>query len=181
MPDLSLLLAPIRAEDWRAVHSWARLPEASRYQVWGPSTEEQTREFVAGAVAHWDENPQRVLTHAVWLDGEVVGLGTLKIHSEQHRQGELSYATHPKVWGRGVGTAIGRELLRIGFVERNLHRIAGTCEPRNIGSRRILEKLGMTHEGRAREVQLISDGWRDSELFSILAHEWEPSGERGVR
>jgi len=32
--------------------------------------------------------------------------------------------------------------------------------------------LGMTYEGKLRHTMLIRDGWRDSELFSILEDEW---------
>ncbi|GAA2687950.1 hypothetical protein GCM10010412_076250 [Nonomuraea recticatena] len=79
---------------------------------------------------------------------------------------------HPRFWGQGVGTEIGRELLSRGFEELDLHRIYATCDPRNLGSARVLSKLGMTWEGRHRHTTLIRDGWRDSELFSILEEEW---------
>jgi RimJ/RimL family protein N-acetyltransferase len=32
----------------------------------------------------------------------------------------------------------------------------------------------MTYEGRLRHTLLIRDGWRDSEIFSILDNEWRP-------
>jgi RimJ/RimL family protein N-acetyltransferase len=52
-----------------------------------------------------------------------------------------------------------------------LHRIYATCDPRNVASARVLGKLGMTHEGRHRHTALLRNGWRDSEVFSILDHE----------
>lgn len=36
----------------------------------------------------------------------------------------------------------------------------------------VLGKLGMTHEGRHRHTVWIRDGWRDSDVFSILDQEW---------
>lgn len=71
-----------------------------------------------------------------------------------------------------MGTAIGGELLTRGFGPLGLHRIHATCDPRNLASARVLAKLGMTHEGRHRHTALIRDGWRDSEVFSILDEEW---------
>ncbi|MEE1736224.1 GNAT family protein [Streptomyces sp. BE147] len=110
--------------------------------------------------------------YAACLDGELVGIGELKVRNLAHRQGEISYLVHPRVWGRGVGTVIGRELLSRGFGLIGLHRIYATCDPRNVASARVLGKLGMTHEGRHRHTALIRDGWRDSEVFSILDQEW---------
>ncbi|GEM_PF-3054096 len=43
---------------------------------------------------------------------------------------------------------------------------------RNVGSYKVLEKIGMTKEGRIREDLLLKDGWRDSLLYSILEQEW---------
>jgi [ribosomal protein S5]-alanine N-acetyltransferase len=36
----------------------------------------------------------------------------------------------------------------------------------------VLRKIGMTFEGRLRHTMEIRDGWRDSNIFSILADEW---------
>jgi [ribosomal protein S5]-alanine N-acetyltransferase len=59
-----------------------------------------------------------------------------------------------------------------GFAELGLHRVFGTCDPRNVASARVLRKLGMTHEGHMRHTALIRDGWRDSDLYALLEHEW---------
>lgn len=74
----------------------------------------------------------------------------------------LSYIVHPRVWGQGIGTKIGRQLLAHGFGELGLHRIHATCDPRNLGSSRVLSKIGMTHEGRLCRTALLHDGRRDS-------------------
>jgi [ribosomal protein S5]-alanine N-acetyltransferase len=34
----------------------------------------------------------------------------------------------------------------------------------------------MHYEGRMRETTLIRDGWRDSDLYSVLADEWHGDG-----
>jgi RimJ/RimL family protein N-acetyltransferase len=70
-----------------------------------------------------------------------------------------------------VATAAARHLIQIGFGEHNLHRIFATCDPRNTASAAVLRRLGMHYEGRMRETALIRDGWRDSDLYSLLAHE----------
>ncbi|TDC10168.1 N-acetyltransferase [Streptomyces sp. 8K308] len=167
-------LERIEFTDWRDVHAWARLPEACRYQPWGPNTEEQTRAFVRAAVEAWTHRPQGRFAFVARRHGAVVGMGELRIRSVPQRQGEISYIVHPRAWGAGTGTAIGRGLLRHGFETLGLHRIHATCDPRNLASARVLRKLGMTWEGRHRQVALIRDGWRDSEVFGILEDEWPP-------
>ena len=129
-------------------------------------------EFVLGAMEAAGSSPRVRFAFAAWLDGELIGTGELNVRDREHRQGEIGYLVHPRVWGRGVGTAIGRELLELGFGEVGLHRIFATCDPRNVGSVRVLGKLGMTYEGRQRHTMLVKAGWRDSEVFSVLEDEW---------
>jgi len=63
-------------------------------------------------------------------------------------------------------------LLTRAFAAFALHRVAATCDPRNKASAAVLAQLGMVHEGRLRHTVQIRDGWRDSDVYSILAHEW---------
>ena len=158
---------------------WASREEACRYQPWGPNTPAQTRAFVEATARSWDERPQTRYPYAVEVAGTVRGIGTLELHP--HRQGEmLAYSVHPDLWGQGVGTQVARRLLDLGFTEHRLHRIFATCDPRNVASGRVLAKAGLVHEGRLRQNLLIRDGWRDSDLYSILAEEWSVGATDGV-
>ncbi|WP_381805181.1 GNAT family N-acetyltransferase [Streptomyces niveus] len=100
-----MTLRRIQLPDRRAVHSWASLARARRFQAWGPNTEEQTHAFVANAVEAWSHSPQQRFAYAACVEGDVVGLGELHVRSQGQRQGEISYAVHPRVRGQGVGTA----------------------------------------------------------------------------
>jgi len=178
--SVGITLRPIEYDDWPAVHDWARRLDSCRYQAWGPNTEAETQAYVREAARLWHQLPQTSYPHAVLaglpgLPGSsgpaVIGVGDL--HLRGSGQGEIGYGIHPRAWGRGLATAVARELLRIAFEEQGLHRVYATCDPRNVASARVLTKIGMTHEGRLRETALIRDGWRDSDLFAILVHEWE--------
>ncbi|GIM92213.1 GNAT family N-acetyltransferase [Paractinoplanes toevensis] len=165
-------LRPLVFEDWPLVHGWAKLPEMSRYQTWGPNTEAQTQSFVRESSALWHSRPQTSYPHAILLDDEVVGIADL--HLRGPWAGEIGYGIHPDRWGRGIATAAARELLRMAFTERGRHRVYATCDPRNMASARVLVKIGMTYEGRMRETMRVGDGWRDSDQYAILEQEWRP-------
>ena len=155
-------LRPLTLGDVDAVHDWAQLPEACRYQAWGPNTYQQTQAFVEAAVsgAHG-------LVFAIVLDGDVVGTASLKLRGAS--SAEIAYGVHPRRWGQGIATAAARELLRLGFDKYARHRIFATCDPRNIASAAVLRKIGMQYEGRMRGTLYIRDGWRDSDLYARLA------------
>jgi [ribosomal protein S5]-alanine N-acetyltransferase len=173
-----LVLRDFTLDDWPSVYAYASRPEASRFQAWEPNSPGDSQVYVAGAVAAARDDPRTLFRLAVVLSTQatVVGAGDLKIHSQQFRIGEIAYIIHPDYWGHRYATEVARLLLEFGFASLGLHRISGTCDPRNIASARVLERVGMQYEGRLRETLLIRDGWRDSSLYSILEHEWRAGG-----
>jgi RimJ/RimL family protein N-acetyltransferase len=169
-----VVLRELMREDWPAIHAYASRIEVCRYQPWGPNTPDETTAFVEAAIASAQENPRQryVLTVALVEDDKVVGLTEINVRDAGFAVGEIAYVLHPDYWGRGIATEAAQRLLRFGFEILGLHRIYATCDPRNLASSRVMEKIGMQYEGRLRETMFIRDGWRDSLVYAILATEW---------
>jgi len=170
-----LLLRDMVPEDWPAVQDFSSHPEVYRFQSWGPTTPEEARGYVARTIAQAQQQPRTNYTLAtvVAATNKVVGSCGLIIHSQQFRHGEIAIFLHPDAWGHGYGTEMERLLLDFGFLKLGLHRITGTCDPRNTASARMMQKVGMQLEGKLRENIRLRGEWRDSLLFSILEHEWQ--------
>jgi [ribosomal protein S5]-alanine N-acetyltransferase len=167
-----IILQELKDKDWESIHSYASLEAASRFQPWGPNTILDTKNFVRQAVQDMNVSPRKRNVFSVFEKGnsEMIGHCELNIDGPS---AELSYIIHPDHWGKGFATELSMTLVRYGFEELGLHRIIATCDVRNIGSYRVLEKVGMTREGRLRKDLLIKDGWRDSYLYGILEEEWK--------
>jgi RimJ/RimL family protein N-acetyltransferase len=54
-----------------------------------------------------------------------------------------------------------------------VHRVFAYCDPRNLASIRVLEKVGMCLEGRLRENMIIHGEYSDSFIFGLLVDEWK--------
>lgn len=175
-PDI--VLRDFRADDWRAVHAYARLPEVSVFVPWGPNSEEESRDYVQRSVALAAAVPRLAFNVAIELrkESRLVGGCNLQVESAAFRRAHIGYALHPDWWGRGLATQAAKLLVGLGFEELRLHRIEATCDNRNIASARVLRKLGMTLEGTRRRDVLVRGEWRDSLLFSMLEEEWFASG-----
>jgi ribosomal-protein-alanine N-acetyltransferase len=64
---------------------------------------------------------------------------------------EVLYGTAPAHWGRGLATEVTFAVLRYGLEEAGLGRMLGIDDiddKVNAASRRVLEKIGMTPEGK---------------------------------
>ncbi|WP_227396132.1 GNAT family N-acetyltransferase [Jeotgalibacillus aurantiacus] len=168
-----LILRDLEEGDWYEVHQYASIPDVSKYQPWGPNTEEETREFVIEAIEAALHQPRARYALGVVLKETKRLIGAVELNIKEYNQsGELSYILHPEFWGNGFASEAAKRLVAYGFKELELHKIFATCDPRNTASSNLLQKLSMTYDGRLRDDLFIRDGWRDSSLFSLLEYEY---------
>lgn len=90
----------------------------------------------------------------------------------EHRKSEIGFALSYEYWGQGIITEASRPIIQYGFEELELNRIEGRCNSDNIGSERVMQKLGMTFEGVLREQLNIKGKFKDQKIYSILRKEF---------
>jgi ribosomal-protein-alanine N-acetyltransferase len=170
-----LVLRDFREADWKSVHDYASDLEVVRYMDWGPNTVEETRSFIRRAIAYQQEQHRSVYDLAVVLTPQNVLVGGCGIHvsNPDGREGWIGYVLNRNFWGRGYATETAKALLKFGFSQLNLHRVFATCDPSNVASANVLEKIGMQREGYLREHKWAKGKWRDSLLYAILDDEWK--------
>ena len=164
----------MRKKDWIDVHKYASQPIVCQYQPWGPNTEIDSKDFVKQVVEDAKLAPRSRYVFAVFdqENNQMIGSGEFNLRDPSNKVGEIAYIINPDFWGKGIATEVAKLLIEFGFKAFHLHRIYATCDPRNSGSIKVLEKIGMTKEGRMREDLSIQDRWRDSLLYSILEQEF---------
>ncbi|MFL5813787.1 MAG: GNAT family N-acetyltransferase, partial [Bdellovibrionia bacterium] len=62
-----LFLRNYRTEDWPRVHLYSAIPEFSRYELWGPNTVEDTKNFVNSMVEQANAKDRSKFDFAVCL------------------------------------------------------------------------------------------------------------------
>ena len=171
-----LLLRKFTADDFTAVHRYASSLENVIYMTWGPNSEEHTRAFISMAIAKAEESPCSNYQYAVVMkkSDRLIGACNLALSGEEAEVGWILHLDH---WKQGYGTEMGRALIDFGFGELSLHRITAHCDAENIGSYRVMEKIGMRREGLffdARPPYKASDRkYSDELVYAILKDEWE--------
>jgi len=166
---IDLHLRPVRLADWPTIHEWARRPDVTQYQVWGPNRAVETREYVVAAIEAARHLPQARHVLSVVRSDRVVGMVELTVIDAEVGIAEIGYAVHPDVWGRGVGTAAARHAVRFAFDELAMRVVRATCDTTNVASVRVLEKLGMQLEQTIPHDVWLGRRWRDTHVFSLRA------------
>jgi RimJ/RimL family protein N-acetyltransferase len=170
-----LLLRPYATEDLDALHDLERRAETARYLYNEPLTREATEALLnrrRTMVAIDDAGDAITLVVALRSTGQLIGHVMLRRTSGEHQQGEVGYVLHPDHQGHGYATEATALLLRLGFDELGLHRIAGRLDGRNAASAAVLERLGMRREAHLRENEFVKGEWVDELVYAILADEW---------
>ena len=87
---------------------------------------------------------------------------------------ELGYIFNPRYQNKGYATESAAALIRYGFDHWGIHRVMAHCNPENIASWRVLEKIGMRREGHFQKnvfFKVQADGspvWVDTYEYAIL-------------
>ena len=66
------------------------------------------------------------------------------------REVQLGFRLRKAAWGQGYATEGARALIRLGFTDLGVERVAATTYEDNLASRRVMEKAGMTLTRRFR-------------------------------
>jgi [ribosomal protein S5]-alanine N-acetyltransferase len=169
-----LVLRDFELDDWSALYDVESRAEVARYQSFEPRTVAECRAYVAAAFEEAKQDTRSTYDLAVTLVSQdrLIGRCGLGLTAADLGEGMLWYTIHPSYWGRGFGTEAARGLLEFGFRELRLHRIWADCDPANVASGRVLEKLGMRREGHLLENAWIKGAWADSLIYAILDREW---------
>jgi len=169
-----LILREFREADMDDIHAYGSDPEVCRFMLWGPNTPEDSRDFLDRTLAAQKTRPRDSFNIAVELadQGRLLGSVEVRLVDRSSRAGEIGYTFARPAWGQGFTTEAARAMLRHGFERLRLRRIVATCDTRNKGSWRVMEKLGMRREGEFRQDVKTLRGWRDSYLYALLAREW---------
>jgi ribosomal-protein-alanine N-acetyltransferase len=169
-----LVLRELALSDWPALLAVESDPEVARYQSFEPRNAAQTRAYLRQTLREAAARPRRVYDLAVVHAREqrLIGRCGLGLGAADQREAMLWYTLHREYWRQGYTTEAARAVVTFGFRELGLHRIWADCDPANVGSYRVLEKLGMRREGHLRENAWIKGEWVDSLLYAILAREW---------
>ena len=171
MESKRLILRLLNQEDLSFFHQLNSFPESNQYNTMGiPESLEISQERLEDFVL---KNEQKEIVSYTFVltnkeDESPIGLFGLNLKPKRYQGGEIWYTIHPQNWNKGFATEAVKIVFEFCFNQLKLHRIQAGCAVDNIASIKVLEKAGMTKEGRGRQILPLSSGWSDNYEYSIL-------------
>ena len=173
---MEFVFRPFSRQDFPRLMAWAISPEFVMQWTGGsfnyPLEEAQLEAHLQSAGG---EAPVRKI-FSVWMaeDGRHVGHIELDHINLLHRSASISRVLigEPELRGKGIGQAVVRKVLQIGFEELGLHRIELLVFDFNTAAIHCYEKVGFCKEGHLREARRVGEEYWSLYRMSILEQEW---------
>ena len=173
----SLMLRKITLEDAQDIFEYSKDPEVTRFVTWEPHKSiDDSINFLKSVIQRYENNEPSDWGIIYKENNKFIGTCGYVLWVPVHSLAEIAYALSMEYWGKGLMTEAVKEVIKHGFEKMILNRIYARCFVENIGSQKVLEKVGMKFEGILREQMFIKGTFRDMKIYSILRKEYYGQG-----
>lgn len=156
------ILREIRITDLEGMFLLDSDPEVNKYLGNKPvQTKEEEIKIIEFIHKQYEEYGLGRLAIIEKSSDEFVGWTGIKYETEvrsEFNYYDLGYRLRKEYWGKGIGTETAIASLRFGFLELKLDEIFGAADIANIGSNKILKKVGLN--------------WIETFPFEGVEHNW---------
>lgn len=172
-----LMLRPIKATDAQIIYnykkeSWA---EFLKWMIWvhPPSIEERSVADDVAFCEHFVERFEKRQSIACLAlcheDNKLIGHGGLNQCNWDTLEFNLGFAVRTNETGKGYATEMALALSKYAFDALSAKKIATFHADGNIGSQKVIEKLGFEKEDVLRKHHILTDGSRvDEHHYAIV-------------
>ncbi len=142
--------------------------EVTRFLSWRPHhDQEETRAFLELCLEGWDAGSKHNFVIAR-KDRPEQALGMIDMRRKGHVV-EFGYVLARSEWGRGFMPEALGGLVALALDQPPIWRVQALCDAENLASARVMEKAGLSFEGRLRRYLVhpnIDPAPRDSFLYA---------------
>jgi ribosomal-protein-alanine N-acetyltransferase len=160
---------PVIGDATAVFEHYASDPAVARYMTWRPHRSiAETSEFLRRCEQVWADGS--AFPWALWLKDSGDFAGVLEIRVRGCAV-DLGYALSRRYWRQGLMTEALTSIVAWALAQPEIFRVWATCDPDNVASARVLERVGMRREGLLRRWLVhpnLSDTPRDALCYSIV-------------
>ena len=169
-----LLLRPFEERDYDDLYEFLSQRREEQFEAYPGITYENGREHLRYRLGSGD-------FFAIELKETGKVIGNIYYGARDFDAREVGYIVNKDYQRRGLAKEALAAVLHYGF-EHGLHRACAECDPRNVCSWGLLEKLGFQREALLRQnvwFQKDEQGnpiWQDTYVYAMLPQDFEKAG-----
>jgi [ribosomal protein S5]-alanine N-acetyltransferase len=167
-----VLLRPVELRDAEDMFVFVADPKVVHFLPWQPARE------VRGVQAFLEQQRGRrrsgesLAFAVIWKEtGKVIGSTDIMQLQARDKHVELGYILAQECWGKGIMTEAAALSRNYVFQELKRIRLVAFADQENIGSRRVLEKIGMQEVGT--EWRTVKELTRLYVRYELTRENWE--------
>lgn len=167
-----LILREFNINDADDMYKWASNPEVVKYLSYYPHKNlKETKAILKGWIREYN-NPAEYNWAIVYNDA-VIGNISVVLQDDACYSCHLGWQIDVPYWNKGIMTEAAGAVVEYLFDKVGYDRITSGHDTRNIGSGRVMEKIGMKLEGTFRRCCYQKDGSiGDKNYWAIIKSDW---------
>jgi len=167
--DRLRLRVPALSDAASMLATYGKDAEVTRYLTWRPHESlRETERFIAQCIVAWDGDARFPWAMVLKSTDEFVGMIEIRLNG---CKAEVGYVLARPFWSQGLMTEALRHVKDWALSQPAIYRVWAYCDVDNIASARVLEKVGMQHEGILHRYTIhpnIGDIPRDCHCYAIV-------------
>lgn len=170
---MDIYLRALEIKDYPVTSAWRNDSEVTDLLAGNiyPTSPDREKSWIQDVIM--DDRANIRLGVVLKENDKLIGMVNLVNIQWINRNAEFSILLGDKEeWGKGYGKQATAEMLKFGFLERNLERIYLTVDVEHQKAITLYEKLGFKKEGLLRKHHFRKGKYRDVFIYSILKEEY---------
>lgn len=184
----NLILSTPSLEDLFALESFEdrNSKHLAKWESVNSANDEHLKESTQNRLANWireceDGKSARFFIRPKENPAKIIGFCNFtQIFRGAFQACYLGYKIDYEYEGQGLMHEALKASIQYAFEKLALHRIMANYMPINNRSAKLLNRLGFTIEGYAKNYLLINGHWEDHVLTAISAEEWQNNQNKGI-
>lgn len=168
-----LNLRMFNRSDCDDMFKWAGNPDVVKYLSYYPHKNiDETKKVLSS----WVRGYRKTDTYnwAIEYNSIVIGNIAVVLQDDECFSCHLGWQIDKPYWSKGIMTEAAVAVIEFLFENVGYDRITSGCDSRNIGSAKVMQKIGMTLEGIFRRYCYQKDGSiGDKYYYAVLKSDWE--------
>ena len=168
-----LILRKFMINDAEDIYVWASNSDVVKYLSYYPHKSLQDSYDI---LKLWIDSysKENAYNWAIEYQGNCIGNISVVAQEENGYICHLGWQIDEPYWNNGIVTEAAKAVVDYLFEEIGCDRISSAYDTRNVGSGKVMQKIGMKFEGCLRRYYYQKDGSiGNRNLYSILRSEWQ--------